>query len=197
MSEISCGLAAYIVNGNEIEIFLVQPGGPFYKSKEYYVWSLPKGHHEGNGTYLDTAKREFEEETGIKVHLRQADPLPDAITSHKKTIKAWAFESPERFKWRSSNLCTMEYKGKKVTFPEVKRGEWFTLSEAMKRITPSQQIFIQALAEKQAELIKIQQRKKEMEEAAFKQNMIREERRKKFLKGIGKTNSDVLIESDK
>lgn len=191
--EISCGLLAYVIEDGAILLFLLLPGGPFFKSKEFYVWSIPKGKHEGSESYISTAKREFEEETGIHVQLRQADPLPDAKTSHGKVIKAWTFEAPEKFKWRSSNSCTVEYKGKMMTFPEIKRGDWFNLFEAEKRITPSQLVFVEALKQKQAELIKAQLRKKELVEATFKENLIREERRKKFLEGIGKTNSDVIL----
>jgi predicted NUDIX family NTP pyrophosphohydrolase len=193
MKEISCGLLAYYPYQNSVEVFLVLPGGPFYHNKEWGVWSIPKGKHEG-GTHLDTAKREFAEETGIKVSLFQADPLPDATTSHGKTIKAWAFESPEKFKWRSSNSFEMEWKGRMQTFPEIKGGSWFTLEEALKRITPSQQVFIHAIEEKQKELLLIMAKKQAYADAQLKEQFIREEKKKRFMEGIGKTRFDVMID---
>ena len=49
-----------------LEYFLVHPGGPFFKNKDAGVWSIPKGISEPGEALIDTAQREFWEETGIR-----------------------------------------------------------------------------------------------------------------------------------
>ena len=63
----------------------------------------------------------------------------------------------------------------------------------MKRITPSQKIFIQFMMQKQEFLNREQAKKKAYEEAFVKEQIIKQERKRKFLDGIGKTNQDVLL----
>ena len=47
------------------EIFLVHPGGPFWRNKDAHAWSIPKGELEENEAPLDGARRELIEETGV------------------------------------------------------------------------------------------------------------------------------------
>ncbi len=67
MPKISAGLLMYRMKNNQLEIFLVHPGGPFWKGKDEGAWSIPKGEVEEGEDFFKCAKREFEEETGIKV----------------------------------------------------------------------------------------------------------------------------------
>ena len=66
MPKISAGLLMYRMKNNQLEIFLVHPGGPFWKGKDEGAWSIPKGEVEEGEDFFKCAKREFEEETGIK-----------------------------------------------------------------------------------------------------------------------------------
>jgi predicted NUDIX family NTP pyrophosphohydrolase len=50
-----------------LEVFIAHPGGPGFADRDEGVWSIPKGEWESNETPFETAIREFEEETGIKV----------------------------------------------------------------------------------------------------------------------------------
>ena len=50
-----------------LELFLVHPGGPFWAKKELGSWSIAKGTVEEGEEVLETAKREFLEETGHKI----------------------------------------------------------------------------------------------------------------------------------
>ena len=48
-----------------VEVLLAHPGGPFWQDREEGAWTIPKGGiHEGEPP-LDTALREFQEETGF------------------------------------------------------------------------------------------------------------------------------------
>ena len=43
MSKISAGLLMYRIRAGKPEVFLVHPGGPFWKNKDTDSWSIPKG----------------------------------------------------------------------------------------------------------------------------------------------------------
>ena len=133
--------------GSSLEVFLVHPGGPFWAKKDEGAWSIPKGEYLDNENPLDAAKREFEEETGIKpsgdyVHLGEA-------TQSAKIISAWAFEGDCDPSQIRSNTFSMEWpprSGRQQEFPEIDRASWFDLQEAEKRIVKGQAIFLQRLA---------------------------------------------------
>ena len=60
----SAGILLYRMTENKLEVFLVHPGGPFWKNKDVGAWTIPKGEFDGDETALDAAVREFREETG-------------------------------------------------------------------------------------------------------------------------------------
>ena len=64
--QISAGLLMFSETINGLKVFLVHPGGPFFSNKDDGYWGIPKGLIEENEELLTAAKREFEEETGIK-----------------------------------------------------------------------------------------------------------------------------------
>ena len=69
MPKLAAGLLMYRQSDQGPEVLLVHPGGPFFKNKDDGVWSLPKGladDGEVGEQLLEVAKREFEEETGVK-----------------------------------------------------------------------------------------------------------------------------------
>src|SRR5215208_672370 len=63
----SAGILLYRKTKKFLEVFLIHPGGPFWKGKESGAWSIPKGEFTDNENPLSAAMREFEEETGKKV----------------------------------------------------------------------------------------------------------------------------------
>jgi len=123
-----------------IQVFLVHPGGPFWKKKDEGVWSIPKGEYTKDEEPLDAAKREFEEETGFKP-AGEFIELGSIKQPSGKVITVWAFEgdcSPEEIR---SNTFTMEWppkSGRQQEFPEVDRADWFTLGAARHRILKGQ-----------------------------------------------------------
>ncbi len=63
----SAGILLYRKINDQLEVFLVHPGGPFFKNKDDGVWSIPKGEFLDDEDALTAAKREFFEETGQSI----------------------------------------------------------------------------------------------------------------------------------
>lgn len=66
-------------------------------------------------------------------------------------MDAWATESDWNTSQLVSNTFSMEWpkgSGRVRKFPEVDRAEWFEISEAIRRINPTQAGFIDELVEK-------------------------------------------------
>ena len=74
-----------------LQVFLVHPGGPFWKNKDAGSWSIPKGEYGEGEDPLDAAKREFCEETGFEAN-GEFIPLGRMKQSSGKAIIAWALE---------------------------------------------------------------------------------------------------------
>lgn len=112
----------YRRRGASLEVLLVHPGGPFWQNKDAGAWSLPKGECEPGEATLETARREFHEETGF-------EPRPPfhelgTVRARGKTIFAWAFEGDCDPAALRSNPFTMEWpprSGRQQVFPEVDR----------------------------------------------------------------------------
>ncbi len=71
MKKVSAGILLYRFKNDELQVFLVHPGGPFWYHKDRHAWSIPKGEVEDGEDLLATAKREFEEETGQKLNTNK------------------------------------------------------------------------------------------------------------------------------
>lgn len=123
-----------------LEFLLVHPGGPLFARKDEGVWSIPKGEVDPGDDEFSTAKREFEEETGI---APRGDFLPLGEIRQKsgKLVRAWAFEGDSDPALIKSNTFSMEWpprSGKVQEFPEVDRAAFFELEEAKRKINPAQ-----------------------------------------------------------
>jgi predicted NUDIX family NTP pyrophosphohydrolase len=150
MGKTSAGILLYRSSNDNLEIFLVHPGGPFWMKKDDGVWSLPKGEYENGEAALDAARREFEEETGFACMKGDTQPLGAIKLNSGKVVSAWAIEGDCDASATRSNLFSMEWpprSGKTQEFPEVDRAAWFTLSMAEKKIHPAQRAFLDRLVE--------------------------------------------------
>ena len=150
ISKTSAGLLLYRKNKNVLEVFLVHPGGPFWKNKDAGVWSIPKGELNEKEEPLQAAIREFYEETGIAVsgEFMQLHPI---VQKSGKTVLAWAIEKNIDASTICSNNFELEWpprSGKLQSFPEVGRGEWFLIGEAKKKINVAQISFLTELEDK-------------------------------------------------
>lgn len=147
MVKVSAGILMYRKRGQDIEVFLVHPGGPFFEKKDAGVWGIPKGEIDEGEDALAAALREFEEETGFNAE-GEFLPLTPVTQKGGKIVQAWAVEGdcdPEKLK---SNLFTMEWpprSGRQHEFPEVDRAGWFTIPDAKQKINPAQVAFLDGL----------------------------------------------------
>jgi predicted NUDIX family NTP pyrophosphohydrolase len=140
MAELGAGLLMYRKRNGTTEVLLVHPGGPFFKNKDDGYWSVPKGvadDGESGERLLDVAKREFEEETGVKPEGEFAHIGIIVRKSDKKTVEVWAFEGDCDPAKITSNTIFIDWpprSGKKLEIPEVDRGAFFTLPEARMKL---------------------------------------------------------------
>ncbi len=143
----SAGILLFKSVNNQLEIFLVHPGGPFWKNKDLGSWSIPKGEYPDGENPLEAAKREFQEETGTMLSGNFIELNPVKLKSGK-LIHAWALQSDIDAATITSNEFEMEWppkSGKIKRFPEVDRGEWFTFETAVKKVNPAQVGLIEQL----------------------------------------------------
>ena len=147
MSKQSAGLLLYRTKNGGLEVFLVHPGGPFWQNKDKGAWTIPKGEFSGEPP-LEAAKRELKEETGFTARGPFIELTP-IVQKGGKWVHAWAVEKdvdPAKLK---SNTFTMKFaSGGSKEYPEVDRGDWFTVEEAKEKILESQIRLIEELQEK-------------------------------------------------
>ena len=150
MTTLSAGLLLYRRAGDDIEVLLVHPGGPFWAKKDDGAWSVPKGEYEEGEDPLDAAKREFSEELGADPpDVRAAAFLGELRQPSGKRVSAWALEGDLDVTDVWSNTFTMEWpprSGRTAEFPEVDRAGWFALEAARRKLLRGQVPFVDALA---------------------------------------------------
>src|SRR5712691_5973450 len=71
---VSAGILLFRRPEGRLELLLAHQGGPFWKTKDLGHWTIPKGEAEVGEAWLDVARREFAEETGIDIEI--SDDLP-------------------------------------------------------------------------------------------------------------------------
>ncbi len=150
MPKQSAGLLVYRVRENQLEVFLVHPGGPFWAKKDAGAWSIPKGEFADAEAPLAAAQREFTEETGFVV----GGPFPSlgvVRQSGGKVIHAFAAEAatldPAAIVSNTFELEWPPRSGRRTQFPEVDRAAWFSLEAAAEKINGVQAAFLTRLRE--------------------------------------------------
>ena len=144
----SAGILLYRIK-KTIEIFLVHPGGPYWKNKDIGAWSIPKGEFADGENALAAAQREFEEETGL-ICRGPFIELSAIKQKSGKMVYAWAVKQDFAADKLKSNTFEMEWppkSGKTASFPEIDKGRWFSLEEAKLKIIPAQVNFIDELTD--------------------------------------------------
>ncbi|MES2274641.1 MAG: NUDIX domain-containing protein [Bacteroidota bacterium] len=143
----SAGILAYRIKNKTLQVFLVHPGGPFWKSKDAGAWSVPKGEFLDDEDALLAAKREFLEETGQSIEGDFIKLNPVKLKSGK-TIHTWAMEGEVDENNIVSNTFQLEWppkSGKMIEIPEVDKGDWFDVETAKMKISPAQAALIDEL----------------------------------------------------
>lgn len=147
MPKQSAGILLYRKVDHQLQVFLVHPGGPFFKNKDAGAWSIPKGEFEDDEDPLLAAKREFLEETGQAIDGEFIKLSPIKLKSGK-TVHAWAIEGDIDHDTIASNVFEIEWpprSGKKASFPEVDRAGWFDVAEAKVKVNSAQVKLIEEL----------------------------------------------------
>ena len=141
MQKESAGLLMYRrPKAAALEVLLGHPGGPFWTSRDYGAWTIPKGGIHSGENPLDTAIREFTEETGV-VPAAPYVPLGHITQRGGKLVHAWAFEGdcdPARL---TSVTTTVEWpprSGRILEVPEIDRVAFFPITDAKRAINVAQ-----------------------------------------------------------
>lgn len=149
MSVCSYGILLFQRTEDGLRILLAHPGGPFWAGRDDGAWSIPKGLPEQGEIGLETARREFWEETGFAVEGRFI-PLGELKQPSGKIIHAWALEHGLDVTRIRSNTFSLEWprrSGNIREYPEIDEGRWFSLEEARQKITAGQSRFLDRLLE--------------------------------------------------
>ncbi len=144
MPKRSAGILLYRRRDAGLEVLLVHPGGPFWAKKDAGAWSIPKGEYSETEDPLAVAKREFEEETGTRPQ-GECLPLGDLVQPGRKIVTVFALEGDLDPASLRSNTFELEWpprSGRKASFPEIDRAQWFSPAEAERKILPGQRAFI-------------------------------------------------------
>jgi predicted NUDIX family NTP pyrophosphohydrolase len=148
MGKQSAGILLYRKIEGKLQVFLVHPGGPFFKNKDEGSWSVPKGEFLDDEDPLEAAKREFEEETGQAITGNFVGLKP-IIQKGGKRVQVWAVAGDIDHLTIKSNHFEMEWpprSGKQQSFPEVDRAAWFDINVAVVKINPAQAELIDELS---------------------------------------------------
>lgn len=149
----SAGILLFRRTALGIQFFLVHPGGPFFAKKDAGSWTIPKGEIIPPEDPLETAVREFREETGT--HLDGPFvPLDAIVQKGGKQVLCWAVEADLNPADVMSNTFELEWpprSGKRVSFPEIDKSGWFTLREAKQLINERQIPLLEQLVKSLAE----------------------------------------------
>jgi predicted NUDIX family NTP pyrophosphohydrolase len=145
----SAGLLLFRRAGNDLQVLLGHPGGPFWLNKDQGAWTIPKGLIALGESARSTAQREFAEETGHHP-TGEAVSLGSAKQPGGKVVHVWAIEGDWDPANLQSNTFEMEWpprSGRRQTFLELDRAAWFGLAEARIKILKGQAVFIDRLLE--------------------------------------------------
>jgi predicted NUDIX family NTP pyrophosphohydrolase len=140
MPKRSAGILIYRRRGGGIELLLVHPGGPFWARKDEGAWSIPKGEYAEGEDPAAVARRELEEETGMRID-GDLLPLGEVVQAGRKHVTAFALEGDLDPLAVRSNMFELEWpprSGRRQQFPEVDRAQWFSPAEARQKILPAQ-----------------------------------------------------------
>ncbi|ACI22052.1 MULTISPECIES: NUDIX hydrolase [Thermodesulfovibrio] len=114
----SAGGIVYKIEDGNVKILLIS-------TKDGKVWALPKGLVEKKEDPKETALREIKEETGVDVKI--VDELGE--------VSYWFIMEGERY-FKTVKYFLAEYTGGQVNPDwEVSSAQWFTIQEALKKLT--------------------------------------------------------------
>lgn len=146
--KLSAGLLLYRWRGATIEVLLAHPGGPFWARKDLGSWSIPKGGTDEGESLIETARREFREETGAEPPAQPWIDLGEVVQPGGKRVAGFAAEGdfdPADLVSQSFEMEWPPRSGRRAPFPEIDRVAWFPVSEAGRRILSGQVSLLERL----------------------------------------------------
>ena len=136
----SAGLLLFRRPLGRLEVLLAHPGGPYWTGRHDGAWTIPKGGIHPGEDPLQTAIREFTEETSF-VPSGPFLSLGRITQRSGKLVYAWAFEGDCDPAQVSSVHTTTEWpprSGRIIEIPEIDRVEFFSLDLARRAINVAQ-----------------------------------------------------------
>ncbi len=133
--EISAGILPFRQR-NELEVLLAHPGGPYWAKKDAGAWTIPKGLVEPGEELRAAALREFTEETGF-VAREPFIALTPVRQKSGKVVHAFACAGdfdPDKLVCNTFEIEWPPKSGKRKSFPEIDRVEWFGLDAAREKM---------------------------------------------------------------
>ena len=137
----SAGILLFRRGDGDLELLLAHPGGPFFMKRDAGYWTIPKGEVDPGEGLLNVARREFFEETGHPPPDGDPIPLGSIVQKGGKTVHGWALEGELDPAAAESNTFEMTWppgSGRRQSFPEIDRVEWFSPAEARRRVKATQ-----------------------------------------------------------
>lgn len=134
--------------GGGHEVLLVLPGGPFWARRDIGAWQMPKGEVEAGESAETAARREVEEELGVRLE-GPLTPLGEIRQVGGKRVTGFALERDLDPGSITSNTFEIEWpprSGKRQRFPEVAAARWLTFAQARAAMLPSQLPLLERLA---------------------------------------------------
>ena len=122
----SAGGVVFKKAGTKILWLIIQPEGGGHWSKGR--WQFPKGWIEKGEQSMAAAKREVEEETGVKAN----------VVEKIDHIRVFFYDEKKNKVFKTITLFLMEYQGegeKKEDGEKIAAIEWLSYEEAYKRLT--------------------------------------------------------------
>ena len=147
---LSAGILAYRRGRRGLEVLLVHSGGPYWRNKDEGAWSIPKGQIGKPEDLEQAARREFAEELGPAASIGPLQALGEIRQRGGKRVIAFCGEADFATSSLSSNNFEIEWppkSGRRQSFPEVDRAEWFDVETARSKILSGQIQLIDRLAE--------------------------------------------------
>ncbi|MFT4125316.1 MAG: NUDIX domain-containing protein [Gordonia sp. (in: high G+C Gram-positive bacteria)] len=131
-----------------IELLLAHPGGPLWARKDDGAWSIPKGLVESGEDDATAARREFAEEIGQPAPDGELIDLGEVRLAGGKRVVAFGVAGDLDVGVVESTTFEMVWpprSGRRQSFPEIDRADWFSPAEAVRKLNPAQGVFIARL----------------------------------------------------
>ncbi|MBV8860306.1 MAG: NUDIX domain-containing protein [Mycobacterium sp.] len=148
MARLSAGLLLYRARDGVVEVLIGHPGGPFWARKDDGAWSILKGEYTDGEDPWQAARREFEEEVGLRPPPGPRLDLGPVKQPSGKVLTVFAVRGDLDITEAHSNTFEMEWprgSGRIRAFPEIDRLGWFSMAQAKVKLLKGHGPFLDRL----------------------------------------------------